>query len=105
MKRVGVAIPTYDRNDLLSRLMRTIPHDVSIFVSDNGGKVTIDIEKEFHNLHLIKHSSIINIFEKDGKTETEAFKTLIADLEENYGLNVESLNDKDKTRPIVSFKI
>lgn len=39
-KKIAIAIPTYDRNELLVKLLKTIPDDVLVFISDNGGKST-----------------------------------------------------------------
>jgi len=63
MKKIAIAIPTYNRNNLLVRLIRTLPDDVSIFVSDNGSYVTPEIEAQFNNLKVHKHSEVISIFE------------------------------------------
>ncbi|WPL10443.1 glycosyltransferase family 2 protein [Thiorhodovibrio litoralis] len=62
MKRIGIAIPTYNRNDLLERLLRTIPSDISVFVSDNGGYVTSEMKRGFTNLSITKQSKVISIF-------------------------------------------
>lgn len=63
MKKIAIAIPTYNRNDLLVRLIKSIPDDISVFVSDNGSYVTPEIETQFNNLEVHKHSKVISIFE------------------------------------------
>ncbi|MDF1584275.1 MAG: glycosyltransferase [Methyloprofundus sp.] len=63
MKKIAIAIPTYNRNDLLERLVKTIPNYISIFVSDNGSFVTPEIETQFNNIKVHKHSKVISIFE------------------------------------------
>ena len=63
MKKIAIAIPTYNRNNLLLRLISTIPNNVKVFISDNGSYVTPEIETQFNNLKVLKHSKVISIFE------------------------------------------
>lgn len=62
MKKIGVAIPTYNRNDLLEKLLLSIPDDIKISISDNGGYVTNEIKQKYGNAFYICHDKVIDIF-------------------------------------------
>jgi glycosyltransferase involved in cell wall biosynthesis len=49
MSKIGIAIPTYNRNKFLIKLLNTIPSDIEVFVSDNGGFVTEPIKVAYPN--------------------------------------------------------
>lgn len=63
MKKLAVSIPTYNREYYLTKLINSIPENIQIAVSDNGGFLT---EVEFGNHpHLVKvsHNEVLPIFE------------------------------------------
>lgn len=62
MKKIGIAIPTYNRNILLKKLISTLPCDVEKVVSDNGGFVTDEIKSRYNNVIYKTHKSVIDIF-------------------------------------------
>ncbi len=62
MKKTGIAIPTYNRNKLLDKLLSTIPNDVQVSVSDNGGYVTSDLKAKYKNTVYTTHSNVIDMF-------------------------------------------
>ena len=63
-KKIGIAIPTYNRNTLLLKLLETIPiNDAKIFISDNGSYTTKEIEQYHNQTKIIKHTNILSMFE------------------------------------------
>lgn len=61
MKKILVAIPTYNRIELLKKLIKTIPDNVDIHISDNGSFIK-DIFNQ-NNLTLEHHDKIYSMFE------------------------------------------
>lgn len=55
---IGVAIPTYSRPQLLAQLIRTIPSDIRIFVSDNARSMC-GYSSMFSDNVLISHSDTL----------------------------------------------
>ncbi|MFY0253345.1 glycosyltransferase family 2 protein [Chitinophaga sp. 30R24] len=60
---IEVAIPTYNRNLYLSKLLSTIPADIKVYVSDNGSCVSDDVVRKYPNATFIKHSVVLDVFE------------------------------------------
>lgn len=63
LKDLTIAIPTYNRNDFLVKILSTIPKDECVIVSDNGGKVTGNIISEYANFSFVKPSEKLEMFE------------------------------------------
>lgn len=60
---IDVAIPTYNRNDYMRRLLGTIPSHVTVYVSDNGHFVTDDIKEEFPNATFLHQDKVLDVFD------------------------------------------
>jgi hypothetical protein len=45
--KIGVAIPTYNREDQLCNLLEIIPKNIPIYVSDNGNCLSINFKEHF----------------------------------------------------------
>ncbi|MGR6772833.1 hypothetical protein ACU36R_14555 [Pectobacterium brasiliense] len=60
MKQIGVAIPTYNRLDQLTRLIDSIPENVNIGISDNGAY--INELRIWKNAKIIQHTDVIPMF-------------------------------------------
>jgi GT2 family glycosyltransferase len=61
--KIGVAVPTYNRNEMLTRLLNTIPKDVVVAVSDNGNYVSEALKNQFSNVHFEPTVDILPIFQ------------------------------------------
>ncbi|QDZ90396.1 glycosyltransferase family 2 protein [Shewanella decolorationis] len=60
--KVGIAIPTYNRKELLNGLLDSIPDGFHIYVSDNGNFVT-DFLKNNHRVNnIVTHNVVIPMF-------------------------------------------
>ncbi len=59
---IGVAIPTYNRNDYLVKLLDTIPADVAVNVSDNGAFVTQTIKDKYSNASFDSFPEVIHMY-------------------------------------------
>lgn len=47
MINIGIAVPTYNREDQLGTLLTAIPEDISIYVSDNGAYLSPEFKAKF----------------------------------------------------------
>lgn len=63
MSTIGVAIPTYNREDLLSKLVQTIPEQVKVSISDNGSFLSSEIFTERPATVVHKTDRVLGIFE------------------------------------------
>ncbi len=63
MKKIAIAIPTYNRERLLSKLIQTIPSNIVISISDNGSFLPDHFAKEYKNVSIIKHQNVLNMFD------------------------------------------
>lgn len=63
MNHITVAIPTYNRNEYLVKLLRSIPANIGVVVSDNGGYVTEEIKKEFPNAEFFTPPTVLKMYE------------------------------------------
>lgn len=52
MKNLGIAIPTYNRQDQLDTLLNAIPKEHSIYVSDNGAHLSTEFMAKFSTVHF-----------------------------------------------------
>jgi GT2 family glycosyltransferase len=62
MKNLQIAIPTYNRNDLLIKLLDSIPSKINVVVSDNGNHVTDSIKEAYNNTRFVSTSKTLDIF-------------------------------------------
>lgn len=60
---IGVAIPTYNRNLYLCKLLSSIPSHIPVSVSDNGNYVTKDIEQQYPNAVFSHHKEVLDVFD------------------------------------------
>ena len=61
-RRIGVAIPTYKRPELLAELLDTIPDDVSVVVSDNGATLSDDYKAAWPRVDFLAAPELLPIF-------------------------------------------
>ncbi len=62
MKKIAIAIPTYKRQELLIKLLESIPNEVQVVVSDNGAFVSESIKKNYKNTSFVVHEYEIGMF-------------------------------------------
>lgn len=62
MDTIQVAIPTYNRELYLSKLISSVPSYINIYISDNGSFVTQQFKDKFSNCSFISHPEVIGIF-------------------------------------------
>ncbi len=62
MKKITIAIPTYNREILLTKLIKSIPENIDISISDNGGFITKTFSNINNNVSIIKHETVLDIF-------------------------------------------
>jgi glycosyltransferase involved in cell wall biosynthesis len=62
MSKIGVAIPTYNRNNYLVKLLNTIPSEVAVTVCDNGSFVTESIKRLYPQAHFISSKEILPMY-------------------------------------------
>lgn len=62
MRNIQVAIPTYNRSDLLEKLLSTIPHDVKVSVSDNGSYTDEKLKTKYTNATFISSPNVLGVF-------------------------------------------
>ena len=57
LKNLTIAIPTYNRNDYLIKLLKTIPASFTgkVVVSDNEGHVTPEIKNTFSIKFIVNY--------------------------------------------------
>ncbi len=65
LKNLTIAIPTYNRNDYLIKLLKTIPASFTgkVVVSDNEGHVTPEIKNTFSNVTFISTNHKLDMFQ------------------------------------------
>lgn len=52
MVKIGVAVPTYNRENQLGGLLEMIPAHIPVYVSDNGSHLTAPFKKRFPSVHF-----------------------------------------------------
>lgn len=62
MNKLQIAIPTYNRNKLLVKLLDSIPSKINIVVSDNGNYVTESIKANYKNTNFISTGKTLDVF-------------------------------------------
>ncbi|TWI93811.1 glycosyl transferase family 2 [Mucilaginibacter frigoritolerans] len=63
VKDLTIAIPTYNRNDFLIKILDTIPNNELVVISDNGGSVTEDIINKHPGFLFVKPPEKLEMFE------------------------------------------
>jgi len=59
---IVIAVPTYNRVSFLIKLLKSIPKEIEIFVSDNGNYVPEDMKENYSNTSFTMHENIIGMF-------------------------------------------
>jgi glycosyltransferase involved in cell wall biosynthesis len=62
MDKLQIAIPTYNRNVLLEKLLSTIPSQFKVIVSDNGAFTNQELKEKFPNAKFISHNNVLDVF-------------------------------------------
>nr|WP_295926887.1 glycosyltransferase family 2 protein [uncultured Dyadobacter sp.] len=60
---LGVAIPTYKRENYLRILLDTIPANVDVVVSDNGGFTSAEFKQDYSSRKFIGSDVVVNMFQ------------------------------------------
>lgn len=61
--KISIAIPSYNRKKLVDNLVSTIPDEVFVAVSDNGGYLKNGLESRVKNLKIDSHKEILDVFD------------------------------------------
>jgi glycosyltransferase involved in cell wall biosynthesis len=109
MSKIGIAIPTYNRNKFLIKLLDTIASDIEVFVSDNGGFVTESIKLAYPNAQFDSFKEVIPAFDNWNR----AIRGLHSDwvclssdddmFLENAFATVEKIIQKNPTAEVIIF--
>ena len=62
MDKLQVAIPTFNRSEYLSTLLATIPNNLKVVVSDNGGLTEQYVKDRFPNAKFINQKDVLSVF-------------------------------------------
>lgn len=82
MGKIGVTIPTYQRQDKLEEILATIPESVKVYLSDNGATLPKDFQKEKVNVRINKVTPVVPMFSnwtKAGMSAEEEWLILPSD--------------------------
>jgi len=60
---LGVAIPTYKRENYLRILLDTIPEEIDVVISDNGGFTSTEFKQEYSSRKFISSDVVVNMFQ------------------------------------------
>ncbi|MDY4368051.1 hypothetical protein SNR26_10000 [Pectobacterium brasiliense] len=60
MKKIGIAIPTYNRVEHLTRLVDSIPQSINLGISDNGAYIKDSLK--WDNAKVVQHVEVIPMF-------------------------------------------
>ena len=60
---ITFAIPTYNRNDYLVKILDSIPDTANVVISDNGGYVTQEIEDKYPNFLFVSPPEKLEMFQ------------------------------------------
>lgn len=63
MKTYSLAVPTFNRSEVLQKLMDTVPASVSVYISDNGSTLPPSIVKKYPNAVIGKTTPPVLMFE------------------------------------------
>ncbi|MGG2397477.1 hypothetical protein ACJRW5_11105 [Pseudomonas sp. SH1-B] len=61
--KLAVAIPSYNRKILVERLLSTIPNDIFIAISDNGGYLRGGLDCNGRNIKIESHDMVLDVFD------------------------------------------
>jgi glycosyltransferase involved in cell wall biosynthesis len=59
--KVGVAIPTYNRDAYLRRLLNSIPENIDVLISDNGNYCSAEFRSEFKQHRFIGSNTVLDV--------------------------------------------
>jgi glycosyltransferase involved in cell wall biosynthesis len=59
--KIGVAIPTYNRQNYLRILLNSIPENIEVVVSDNGQTCSPEFRKEFSNRRFVGSDTVVDV--------------------------------------------
>jgi GT2 family glycosyltransferase len=62
-KKLGIAIPTYKRENYLRTLLNTIPKEVEVAISDNGNFTSDVFKNEFPDRKFYGTETVVNMFQ------------------------------------------
>lgn len=62
MDNLQVAIPTYNRSELLGKLLSSIPKNVKVSVSDNGSFTDKELKIKYTNATFISNPIVLDVF-------------------------------------------
>lgn len=62
MKKITIAIPTYKRENLLKKLVESIPSNISLSISDNGSSLSESFITTYKNATIVKQEHVLDIF-------------------------------------------
>lgn len=63
MISIGITIPTYNREEKLVEILKSIPDGFKVAVSDNGSTISDEVISEYQNVDFVKTPSVVNMFE------------------------------------------
>lgn len=104
--KIGVCIPTLNRNTLLCELLETIPSNIKVFVSDNGGYITDEMKMKYNNMTIHTFNEQVEMFENWNKAieladtdfvvipsdddlyNDDAFKIIIDEITKNNDIDI-----------------
>lgn len=62
LDNLTVAIPTYNRNNYLAKILDSIPKTIKTIVSDNGGFVTREIKESYCHVSFHEQKTVLKMF-------------------------------------------
>lgn len=68
---LSIAIPTYNRKDYLHKLLKSIPPNISVDISDNGSYIDDDFSAEFPNATFHPTREVLDVFENWNNAATK----------------------------------
>lgn len=80
-----IAIPTYNREMLLTKLVDSIPKYINISISDNGAFLSDNFIEQHKNASVVKHKKILDIFYN--------WNASIKNIDKTYYLSIPSDDD------------
>lgn len=113
IKNIGIAIPTYNRVELLTELVRSIPESIEVSISDNGCYVPEDFFAEHENIKIKKHQQVIDMFENWNSAAksigNSEFISFASDddfyIKDKFSIIVEEINKVDADIYIFGHKL
>ena len=59
IRLLTIAIPTYNREVLLTKLVNSIPKDINISISDNGSFLSDKFKEQHENISMVKNENLL----------------------------------------------